>query len=142
MGHFHNTFLSFAEGSCDPAKWKPYFLEYQPDVWDTEGDGVLQFHTDDDREYSLVIVHWLGLGFILQLACRNLTTNRFKWCKFSVSDHNSLAQFEERDDLQYPAGCFLSASDAWRAVEDFLTQPTQPSPRIEWVDDADIPWPE
>lgn len=142
MGSFRNTFLSFAGGSCDAAKWKPYFSEYQADVWDAEGDGVLQFHADDGKEYSLVIVHWSGVGFLLQLACRNLTTNRSEWCKFSVSDRNRLDQFEERDDLHYPVGCFLSPTDAWPAVEDFLSQPTQPSSRIGWIDDAEVSWPE
>ena len=141
MGTFQNTFSSFAERTCDPAKWQKYFAEYDADIWDAEGDGLLQFHSDDGKEYSLVIVHWRDFGFLLQLACRNLETNRSEWCKFSMSDQSLLDQFEERDDLTYPIGCFLSPSAAWLSVEDFLNRPTEPSDRTQWIDDGNIDWP-
>lgn len=142
MTSLRNTFLSFANGSCEPNQWEPYFRDYDADAWDAEGDGVIQAHTDDGLEYSLVIVHWRKLGFLLQLSCRNLETNRPVSCKFSVSDCTGLSNFQEQDDLQYPKGCFLGSRDAWLAVEDFLKNPTQPSSRVEWVDDGKIDWPE
>lgn len=142
MGQFRNTFLTFASGSCEAAEWSPYFFDYEPDLWDGEGSGAIQFRSDDDKEYTLVILHWSGLGFLLQLSCRNLITNRSEWCKFSVGDRSRLMQFEERDDLRYPVGCFLSASIAWLALGDFLNHPTQPSNRVSWIDDGDVVWPE
>jgi len=142
MGVFRNTFLSFGEGSCDPAKWRSHFLEYSPEEWKVEGGGVLQYHSDEGKEYALIIVHWADSAFILQLACRNLSTNRFDWCKFALASMDKLDQFEQQDDLCYPAGCLHTASEAWLVVEDFLDQPQHPSDRTQWVDDAAIPWPE
>lgn len=142
MTEFRNTFQSFADGSCTPSEWKKYFSEYNPEIWDAEGDGVLQYYSEDNKEFSLIIVHWRGVGFLLQLACRDLETNRSRWCKFSVSDSSKLTEFQEQDDLYYPVGCFLSPNEAWLAVEDFLNAPTNPSSRINWIDDHEISWPE
>jgi hypothetical protein len=144
VGHFRNTFRLFAKGGTDAGLWRDYFLKYDPVIWDSDGDGggVINFYDDDNKEIGLVIQHWHPLGFLLQLDCRNLTTNHSEWCKFSVGDPNRLDQFEVRDDLHYPVGCFLSPTDAWLAVEDFLSQPTQPSSRIGWIDGADVSWPE
>jgi hypothetical protein len=92
--------------------------------------------------YFLVIEYWKGLGILLQLTCHNRSTNRGRFCKYAVGDASLLDRFEEQDDLQFPTGCFLAPSHAWLAVEDFLNSPEKPSPRVEWVDDGDIPWPE
>jgi len=139
---FNNTFRSFASGSCAPTEWEEYFSAYDSDAWDAEGDGVLQFRSNDEEELTMVIVHWRDLGFLLQLSCRDLPTNRSAWCKFSVRSKERLTEFEERDDLRYPVGCFLPPKEAWLAVEDFLNLPTEPSTRIQWVDDNDVEWPE
>jgi hypothetical protein len=142
VAELRNTFYSFANRSCDPKLWAPYFLRYDPAQWDAEGDGVLQYSTDGGLEYALVITHWSGLGFVLEFKARDLNTNRTLLSKLGVADVNALDRFEEQDGLQYPAGCFLSPSVAWLAVEDFLKTPEQPSGRVQWVDSDDIPWPE
>ncbi|WP_339732718.1 hypothetical protein [uncultured Gimesia sp.] len=142
MPSFNNTFMTFANGSCDPNKWKEYFLDYEPEVWDSEGDGVLQFRSDDNKEYSLVISHWSNLGFLLQLTCDNLETKNPEYCLFSLSDISKINDFAELDDLKYPVGCFLSSENTWLAVEDFLNNPEQPSSRIQWIEDSEIEWPE
>lgn len=142
MTGFHNTFMTFANGSCEPDQWKKYFLDYKPEIWDAEGDGVLTYRSEADKDYSLVIIHWSDFGFLLQLTCDNLKTNCPEYCCFSLRDKNRLAEFTELDDLTYPVGCFLSADDAWLAVEEFLNHPEEPSPRIQWIEDEQIEWPE
>lgn len=142
MNEFRNCFNTFAKRTCDPALWKPYFSDARLAEWEEEESGHLEYEDSGGRRHGLLILYWSGLGFLLELSCWNQQTHRSEWCKFSVSDRTRLAQFEERDDLHYPVGCFLSPAHAWLAVEDFLSQPTQPSSRIGWIDDADVSWPE
>ena len=54
---FHSTFYSFGGDSFEPSAWQSHFLDYDPDAWDEEGDGVLQFNTDGGRRYSLIVFH-------------------------------------------------------------------------------------
>jgi hypothetical protein len=142
MGTVKNCFRSFGRGSCDPIRWEPYFVDYDPKLWDGESGGLLQFHSDDGKEYTLLIKHLSNLGFLLDLSCRDLCANRSIWCKYSVKDRKRLSEFEKLDDLLLPRGCFLLPHEAWLAVEDFLREPTQASDRVEWIDACDIPWPE
>lgn len=141
MGAFRNTFRTFASKSCNPDDWRKYFSEYCVGDWISEGDGVLQYY-ENNEEYSLVINHWLNQGFLMEQGCRNLDTNRTEWCKLSLSDRGRLTEFAEQDDLHFPIGCFISPSQAWLVVEDFLRKPTQLSPRVQWVDYSEIVWPD
>lgn len=145
MARLESTFKScFADGTCDPEKWKKYFLQYDSEEWNTKGTGggTLYYITDNKCEYELLIIHWTNYGFLLQWACTDLTTKRSGSAKYSVSDASRLDDFAELDETYFPVGCFLTPEVAWLAVEDFLRQPPGPSSRIQWVDGNVIPWPE
>ena len=140
---FQSTFYSFGKGSFDPKDWSSYFLNYDPSQWNAEGDGVLQFFSNDRKRYSLAFVHLPDRGFVLQLDCRELDQRKTEWCKFAVGNRDKMDVFEGvNDGLTYPSGCILPPDLAWLAVEDFLAMPTEPSSRIEWADDVSINWPE
>lgn len=145
MANMKSSFgASFASGTCDPDKWKSYFLQYDSDVWELEGHsgGPLYYESDDNKRFVLGIIHWVSFGFLLQWDCTDLTTKRSGSAKYSVSDASRLDEFAELDEMYFPVGCFLAPEVAWLAVEDFLRQPPGPSSRIQWVDGNDIPWPE
>lgn len=142
MSGWNSTFRVVADGGCDPRKWKPYFVHFDPSLWEATDGGALEYFADSDLNYSLVISYWDGLGFLLRWCARSPDLMRTESCKYSLGDPDALDRFEEQDDLTFPAGCFVPPSTAWLAVEDFLHDPLRPSHRIEWVDTEDISWPE
>lgn len=140
---FHSTFRSFGKRGVDPIEWERHFLNYDVSEWLTEGDGVLQFSSDDHKMYSLTIIHVPYRGFVLQYDCWATDLQKSLLCKYAVSDQSQLSCFEEvADGLVYPTGCILPPSTAWVAVKGFLTRPTLPANDVEWIADQDIPWPE
>jgi hypothetical protein len=105
MRGFHSTFSSFCGGGFDPTCWERHFLNYDVDEWLLEGDGVLQFFTEDKKQYSLTILHVPNRGFVLQLDCFLLEIRKSSFCKYAVADRSALTHFEEVDDgLSYPTG--------------------------------------
>ena len=141
MSGFHSSFRSFGTDGFDAAHWRPYFLPYDPVAWEKEGGGVLTY-TAGGLEYSLTVCHVPVCGFFLKHSCYDHAARRSVFCQFAVVDRSKLARFVTIDDLTFPAGCFLTAAKAWLGVEDFLLSPEQASARLEWVDDADVAWPD
>ena len=142
-GRFGSGFLELAAGTCDPDKWRRHFSHYDPGEWAADGDGgSIWFSSDDGREMSMNIIHWEGLGFLLKYECRNQSANAPTWVKYSVGQSGRIDEFETRDDLTFPVGCFLDPDTAGSVISDFFQQPMEPSASVQWVDSGDIPWPD
>mgnify|MGYP003325188998 FL=1 len=143
MKGFHSTFNSFGKGGFAPKDWEQYFLSYDESEWLPEGDGILQFFSDENKRFSLTIIHVPNRGFVLQFDCRSLDEQRSLFCNYVVADRKVMSHFEEVDDgLAYPTGCIVLPSTAWVAVKDFLKNPTLPSSNLDWIADEEISWPE
>lgn len=140
---FQSTFSSFGKGGFAPQDWEGHFISYDVSEWLSEGDGVLQFFTTDNKRYSLTIIHVPRRGFVLQFDCRSLDLQKTLFCNYVVADRDAMNRFENVDDgLIYPAGCIVAPTTAWIAVSAFLKNPTEPSSKLEWIADKDIAWPE
>jgi len=142
MEGFHSTFFSFGNSGNVAADWEHHFTSYDPRSWDEEGDGVLQFFESPHR-YSLTVVHNAKFGFLLNYSVRNLDEKSTPESAYSIGKKSQLANFKEVvEGSFYPTGCFVTPSTAWKAVEDFLANPTKRSSRIDWIDESILSWPE
>lgn len=60
---------------------------------------------------------------------------------YSLGEKSLLKNFvENHEEITMPLGTCISSEKAWLAVVYFLDNPYQPSQRIKWVNDEDIPW--
>ena len=140
---FNSSFRTFGGGRFAIESWEPYFVKYNEQQWLQEGDGVINYRTGDNKEYSLVFVHVPQQGFVIQNDCHDLITNRGLWCKFGVESADDLNDFVEvGEGLVYPSGCIVSPATAWLIVKDFLQNPTSSAKPVLMVDDSSIEWPE
>ena len=144
MAQFHSTFYSFGRNSgLNAAAFQKYFLQYDPDEWAEEGGGSLQYFSDESNVISLVILQNTKYGIMLSYDCYNKTNKQTLQDCYSVGNSEKLNIIEDVGDEEFfPVGSFLKPEQAWLAVEDFFSDPTKISDRIEWIASDQIEWPE
>ncbi|NVJ90935.1 MAG: hypothetical protein HWE34_04720 [Methylocystaceae bacterium] len=144
MTQFHSTFYSIGKGSeLNASVFKEYFVNYQPEIWNEDGGGSLQYFGEDKVETTLLFIHNPNLGILLSYNQYDNAKNKTICDFYSVGIREKIELIEDiGDDEFYPIGSFLNPQQAWLAVEDFFADPAQKSERIEWISSDKIQWPE
>ena len=143
---FNNNFLDLrTESEAKPDLYRDYFLNYDLSKWRVgSGGGPFKYFDGEGQSYSLTIMHDGRCGIALAYQKWDEQKNRPKGTnRYSLGDEAALGEmFETEDDFVMPRGIYMKPEETWCAVLDFLTDPTQPSEKIRWVDGKNISWPD
>lgn len=109
------------------------FLDYAPPSRDEERSIILTARSESRGRAVLMTHEFPGLGLALRLITDLRKIGVESWV--SVGDHSTLEDVFDTGDCEFAArGMFLPIEKAWLAVEDFMADPFEKSPRIEWED--------
>ena len=142
---FSCNFLDFkTERNPKPGMYEEYFLNYDTSKWKAgSGGGAFKFFDGKGMEYSLTISEDSRYGIMLAYEKWDDQNNKSIGSWYSVGNESELAQmFENEDELLTPIGAYMNPEDAWLVVKNFLSDPTEISQKVKWIDAEDIPWPE
>jgi hypothetical protein len=99
----------------------------------TFGEAALLFEGDATQSPSkLILIHDDNHGYYLKY----IDSTKAEW--LSLGDASRLLDLVTPDEWQASVGLFLSPTDAWSAIEDFLASGTR-SPRVEWIRPQEMP---
>ena len=129
--------------SFDPNDWRDCFLEYDSEFWNISGGGLVEYHDISPQKFNLMIMHVPEKGFFLRFSCVKTDSTTMAGTLLSVFDQNQLNTFAMLGgELPYSLGTVLPPEIAWLAIEDFLNNPREPSPRIQWTESRLINFPD
>lgn len=142
MIKFHSTFYSIGKGrELNVSTFEEYFTNYKPEIWNEDGGGSLEYFGEDKVVTTLLFIHNPNLGILLSYNQYDDAKKKTICDFYSVGIPEKIELIEDIGDEEfYPIGSFLNPQQAWLAVEDFLTNPSQKSERIEWIASDKIQW--
>jgi len=120
--------------------YKSYFTEYDPLKWKKgSGGGCFKFFDGRVSMFSLVISEDSSMGIMLVYEHRNKKERRTieKWV--SIGSKELLGTFKENEEEQkVSSGAYMQPHDAWMAVAEFMSNPTNLPKSITWISALDL----
>ena len=115
------------------------FLSYTPSSPDDERYGLLVWENGDAQKVKLSVIESTAYGIALIWSGKGLGAGSKEL--ITVGDDSKLKRpflIDAGDEEWAFIGNFLPIETAWLGVEDFFSDPTVPSPRLEWVETRKI----
>lgn len=123
--------------------WKHFFIPFDHEKWIQDIAGGLVYKLPNGEEFSLLIEYYPKLGLTLSYEMTDVKNDDSFDTWISVYDPKLMNQFVALETGSWqPEGSFLAPESAWCVVAAFLDNPTVLPECAQWMNAADLNWPE